>query len=428
MALHPLCGSTELTDLNIELLPWQQQVWTDDTRFKIVAAGRRTGKSRLAAWMLIVNGLQADRGHVFYVAPTQGQARDIMWQTLLELGNPVIAGSHINNLQIKLINGATISLKGADRPETMRGVSLKFLVLDEYADMKPDVFEQILRPALADQKGCAMFIGTPMGRNHFYELYKYAELGDDETYRAWHFTSYDNPLLDSAEIDVAKKSMSSYAFRQEFMASFEARGSEMFKEDWVKFSEDEPDIGDYYIAVDLAGFEEVNKKRTKNTKLDETAIAVVKVSPHGWYIDNIIHGRWSLDETAAKIFQAVRDYEPVSVGIERGIAKQAVMSPLSDLQKRYGTFFRVEELTHGNKKKTDRVMWALQGRFENGFVTLNKGEWNSRFLDQLFQFPDPLTHDDLVDALAYIDQLANVAYDYEYEIDDHEILDVVAGY
>jgi predicted phage terminase large subunit-like protein len=415
-------------DLDIQLLPWQQEVWADDTRFKIVAAGRRTGKSRLAAWLLIVNALQTERGQVFYVAPTQGQARDIMWQTLLELGNPVITGSHINNLQIKLVNGATISLKGADRPETMRGVSLKFLVLDEYADMKPDVFEQILRPALADQKGCAMFIGTPMGRNHFYELYKYADLGDDETYKAWHFTSYDNPILDPNEIDTAKKSMSSYAFRQEFMASFEARGSEMFKEDWVKFDEEGIDEGDYYIAIDLAGFEEVNKKRTKNAKLDETAIAVVKVNPNGWYVENIIHGRWTLDETAAKIFQAVRDYKPVSVGIEKGIAKQAVMSPLLDLQRRYGTFFRVEELTHGNKKKTDRVMWALQGRFENGFVTLSRGEWNTRFLDQLFQFPDPLTHDDLVDALAYVDQLANVAYDYDYEIDDHEILDVVAGY
>ena len=415
-------------DLDIQLLPWQQEVWADDTRFKIVAAGRRTGKSRLAAWLLIVNALQTERGQVFYVAPTQGQARDIMWQTLLELGNPVITGSHINNLQIKLVNGATISLKGADRPETMRGVSLKFLVMDEYADMKPDVFEQILRPALADQKGCAMFIGTPMGRNHFYELYKYADLGDDETYKAWHFTSYDNPILDPNEIDTAKKSMSSYAFRQEFMASFEARGSEMFKEDWVKFDEEGIDEGDYYIAIDLAGFEEVNKKRTKNAKLDETAIAVVKVNPNGWYVENIIHGRWTLDETAAKIFQAVRDYKPVSVGIEKGIAKQAVMSPLLDLQRRYGTFFRVEELTHGNKKKTDRVMWALQGRFENGFVTLSRGEWNARFLDQLFQFPDPLTHDDLVDALAYVDQLANVAYDYDYEIDDHEILDVVAGY
>ena len=416
--------------LDVELLPWQKEVWNNPTRFKVVAAGRRTGKSRLAAWMLIVNALQASKGHVFYVAPTQGQARDIMWQTLLELGHPVIDSSHINNLQIKLINGTTISLKGADRPETMRGVSLKFLVMDEYADMKPDVWEQILRPALADQKGEAMFIGTPMGRNHFYDLYKYAELSEDETYQSWHFTSYDNPILDPDEIDIAKKSMSSYAFRQEFLASFEATGSEMFKEDWVQFDEEEPDDGDYYVAIDLAGFEDVGKKKSKNSKLDETAIAVTKVCDNGdWYVDNIIYGRWDLNETAEKIFQVVRDYRPVSVGIERGIAKQAVMSPLMDLQKKYNKFFRVEELTHGNKKKTDRVMWALQGRFENGVITLNKGEWNSRFLDQLFQFPDALTHDDLVDALAYIDQLAQVPYGIgDIEFDEVEIIDAIAGY
>ena len=416
-----------MTDLNIQLLDWQQQVWEDPTRFKIVAAGRRTGKSRLAAWMLIVNALQADRGHVFYVAPTQGQARDIMWQTLLELAHPVVSNAHINNLQIKLVNGATISLKGADRPETMRGVSLKFLVMDEYADMKPEVFEQILRPALADQKGAALFIGTPMGRNHFYDLYKYAELEDDESYTAWHFTSYDNELLDPDEIDLAKKSMSSYAFRQEFMASFEARGSEMFKEEWVKFGE-APEIGDYYISIDLAGFEDVSKKRTKNSKLDESAIAVVKVNENGWHLENMIYGRWDLAETARKIFEVVRDYRPISVGIERGISKQAVMSPLMDLMKQRGRFFVVEELTHGNRKKTDRIMWALQGRFENGQITLGQGEWNSRFMDQLFQFPDPLTHDDLVDAFAYTDQLAKVAYNYDFEIDDLEVLDAVTGY
>ena len=416
-----------MTELNIQLLDWQKKVWADSTRFKIVAAGRRTGKSRLAAWMLIVNALQADKGHVFYVAPTQGQARDIMWQTLLELAHPVVTSSHINNLQIKLVNGATISLKGADKPETMRGVSLKFLVMDEYADMKPEVFEQILRPALADQKGGALFIGTPMGRNHFYDLYKYAELEDDESYTAWHFTSYDNELLDPDEIDLAKKSMSSYAFRQEFMASFEARGSEMFKEEWVKFGE-APEIGDYYVSIDLAGFEDVSKKRTKNSKLDESAIAIVKVNENGWHLENIIHGRWDLAETARKIFEAVRNYRPISVGIERGISKQAVMSPLMDLMKQRGRFFVVEELTHGNRKKTDRIMWALQGRFENGQITLGKGEWNSRFLDQLFQFPDVLTHDDLVDAFAYTDQLAKVAYSYDFEIDDLEVLDVVTGY
>jgi len=417
------------TELNVELLPWQQEVFSDPTRFKIVAAGRRTGKSRLAAWLLIINALQTERGHVYYVAPTQGQARDIMWTTLLELANPVIKSSHINNLQITLINGCTISLKGADRPETMRGVSLKFLVMDEYADMKPSVWEQILRPALADQKGDAMFIGTPMGRNHFYELYRYAELEDDDSYKAWHFTSYDNPLLDPNEIDTAKKSMSSYAFRQEFLASFEAMGSEIFKEDWLQFSDDEPDDGDYYIAVDLAGFANVESAtKSKNTRLDQTAIAVVKAGPNGWWIADIIHGRWDIKKTAKKIFDAVEHYRPVAVGIEKGALKNAVLPYLTDLMKSGQRFFRVEELTHGNKKKTDRIVWALQGRFEHGQITLNKGEWNTEFMDELFQFPNALVHDDLVDALAYIDQLAKVAYYYDYEEDDYEILDATAGY
>ena len=418
-----------MTDLNVSLLPWQQDVFNDETRFKVIAAGRRTGKSRLAAWMLILKALEDSPGGVFYVAPTQGQARDIMWSTIFDLASPIIKGQNVNNLTITLINGATISLKGADRPDTMRGVSLKFLVMDEYADMKPDVWEVILRPALADQKGKAVFIGTPQGRNHFYDLYKYAELGDDDTYRAWHFTSYDNPLLDPEEINVAKKSMSSYAFRQEFLAAFEAKGSEMFKEEWVTVADDSNMEGDYYVAIDLAGFQDVSKKRSKNSRLDNTAIAVVKVGEEGWFVDNIIYGRWTLEDTARKIFEVVRDYKPISVGIEKGIAKQAVMSPLTDMMKRYGFFFNVQELTHGNQKKTDRVMWALQGRFEHGLITLKKAPWNSRFLDELFQFPDPLTHDDLVDSLAYIDQLAKVAYAGNWEeFDEFVELDSVAGY
>lgn len=416
-----------MSDLKVEFLPWQQEVYSSPERFKVVAAGRRCGKSRLAAWMLILNALQSDRGHVFYVAPTQGQARDIMWGVLEELAHPIITNKHVNNMQIKLINGSTISLKGSDRPDTMRGVSLKFLVLDEYADMKPSVWEEVLRPALADQKGHALFIGTPKGRNHFYELYKYAELSGDDTYRSWHFTSYDNPLIDPDEIDVAKKSMSSYAFRQEFMASFEALGSEIFKESWVKFDDEEPDIGDYFIAIDLAGFEEAGKKN-KSKRLDSTAIAIVKVSEHGWWVADIISGRWTFEQTANKIFEAVKHYDPVSVGIEKGIARQAIMSPLSDLMRQRSRFFRVEELTHGNKKKIDRVVAALQGRFEHGAIALNEGEWNSEFLDQLFQFPNVLVHDDMIDALAYIDQLANVSYHYDYEQDDFEILDTVSGY
>ena len=297
--------------------------------------------------------------------------------------------------------------------------------------MRPSVFEQILRPALADRKGEALFIGTPMGRNHFYELYKYAELGDDETYEAWHFTSYDNPLLDPSEIDTAKKSMSSFAFRQEFLASFEAMGSEIFKEEWVKFSEEEPDIGDYYISVDLAGFADVAKATTsKLKKLDQTAISVVKVNEQGWYVKDIIYGRWDVKETAYQIFKAVIKYMPISVAIEKGALKNAVLPYLMDLMKAKQRFFRVDEVTHGNQKKIDRIIWALQGRFENGAIKLNTGDWNEEFLDQLFQFPNSLVHDDLIDSLAYIDQIAKVSYTYEweYERDDFEFLDSHAGY
>jgi phage terminase large subunit-like protein len=416
-------------NLDIKLLPWQQQVWNDQSRFKVVAAGRRTGKSRLAAWMLIVEALQADRGNVWYVAPTQGQARDIMWLTLLELGNPVIESSHVNNMQIKLVNGAVISLKGADRPETMRGVSLKFVVLDEYADMKPSVFEQILRPALADLKGKSLFIGTPMGRNHFYELYNYGDKNDDKEYKSWHFTSFDNPLLDPKEIEAAKKSMSSFAFRTEFMASFEAASGGIFKEEWVKIDDEEPKDGRYFVAVDLAGFENVAAATTaKKKRLDQSAIAIVKVTSEGWWVADIEFGRWDIKQTAQKIFDVVRDYEPVCVGIERGALKNAVLPYLSDLMRKYNSYFRIEDLTHGNKKKTDRITWSLQGRLEHGKITFNEGPWNSEIIDELMNFPNAQVHDDLIDALSYIDQIAIAEYTSDYEEDDYTPMDAVSGY
>jgi len=417
-----------MTDLAISLLSWQQQVWDSKARFKVVAAGRRTGKSRLAAYLLIVNALQAKQGQVFYVAPTQGQARDIMWQVLLEVGHEVIKKSHINNLQITLINGTIISLKGADRPETMRGVSLKFLVMDEYADMKPSVWEQILRPALTDQKGAALFIGTPMGRNHFYDLYKLAELKEHDTYESWHFTSYDNNLLDKDEIDMAKKSMSSFAFRQEYMASFEARDSDIFKEEWIQFSETEPEDGEWVVSVDMAGFEEGGKTKVR---LDETAICLVKVHSKGWWVKDIQHGRWQFQETARRLFNIVEEYNPIVTGIEGGIAKQAIRSPLIDLMKIRNMYFTIKELSHGGTNKITRITSALEGRLERGALKFNRGKWNVEFMDQLFQFPNRHVHDDLVDSLSYVDQLQSLvasAYSFDLEYEEHELLDVTAGY
>jgi hypothetical protein len=423
-----------MSDLKIKLLPWQQEVWTDPARFKVIAAGRRTGKSRLAAWRLIVSALEADKGHVWYIAPTQQQARDIMWQQLLELGNPVIASSHVNNMQLTLINGSVISLKGADRPETMRGVALKFVVLDEYADIKPTVFEQILRPALADLKGHCIFIGTPKGRNHFYDLYKMGQSGKPETkdWKSWHFTSFDNPLLDKEEIEVAKNTMSTFAFRQEFMANFEAPQSDIFKEDWVvvKDKEEEPEHGTYYMAVDLAGFENVSKQASNKKKyLDQTSIAIVKVGDDNkWWVDKVDAGRWDIKEICERILDHVRLYDIQVIGIEKGSLMRALLPYLTEMMLKQSVYPRIEEIRIGNRSKVDRVVGALQGRFEHKQVELCDGEWVREFKDELLNFPTTGVHDDMVDSVSLIASIANAAVYFDDYEDDYEPLDIISGY
>ena len=417
-----------MANLNLSLSQWQETVYEDDSRFKVVAAGRRTGKSYLSAVALIANALNGKKGKVFYVAPTQGMARDIMWETLFEMAGEIIVGSNVNNLTIELAGGNTIYLKGADRPDTLRGVSLKYLVLDEYAFMKKDVWEAILRPALSDQLGHALFIGTPEGRNHFYDLYCGAAAEWDD-WNAWTYTSYDNPYVPREEIEHAKKTLPRWAFQQEYMASFDAQGSEFFDVEDFDYYEETPISGmDYYIAVDLAGFEADRGNKTK--RRDNSAMAIVGVDDSGvWWVEKIEYGRWTLDETAERIFRAVEKYRPISVGIEKGLAQQAVMGPLSDIMRRTHRMFRIELLSHGNNKKQDRILWALQGRFEHGQIKLKRDkEWNATFVDEASAFPSALSHDDTLDALAYIDQMAVVPYNSLEIQDDWQPEDLIAGY
>jgi phage terminase large subunit-like protein len=419
-----------MSDLNFSLLPWQREVFTDKSRFKVVAAGRRCGKSRLAATALIIEALQCPAGSaVLYVAPTQGQARQIIWDVLMEIGREVIANSHVNNMDITMINGAKIYVRGADRPDTLRGVSLTYAVLDEVADIKPEAWEQVIRASLSDKKGRAIFIGTPKGRNWFYDLFKLGQKEEDNDWKSWHFTTKDNPLIDPDEIESAKKTLSSFAFKQEYLASFDNAGSDTFKDEWIKYGV-EPEHGSYFIAIDLAGFEEVAKQAANSKKrLDETSICIVKVTEDGkWFVKEIDHGRWDIRETAAKIVMKMRDYRPISVGIERGALKNAVLPYLSDLMRKNNVYSHIVDLTHGNRKKTDRIIWSLQGRFEHGRIILNKEKDWDVFIDQLLMFPAQGVHDDLPDSLAYIDQLAVTSY-YEQDEDDEEWapMDVISG-
>ena len=422
-----------MAELNFQLLKWQQEVFKDTTRFKVVAAGRRCGKSRLSAVSLLIEGLNCPEGSaVMYIAPTLGQARTIIWDLLHELGRPVIKSSHINNLEILLVNGRKILVRGADNPDSLRGVSLTYVVLDECAFIKEDVWQKIIRASLSDKKGRALFISTPSGRNWFYDVFKLGQEGTDDEWRSWHFTTKDNETIDPKEIEAAERTLSSFAFKQEYLSSFDNAGQEVFKEDWIKYAP-EPQYGSYVIAIDLAGFEDVSKNAgAAKKRLDESAISIVKVEDNGnWWIKDIIHGRWDIRETASRILMAVRDHQPIAVGIERGALKNAVQPYLNDLMRKNNVYCHVTDLTHGNKKKTDRVVWSLQGRFEHGRITLNdnldKSDWKE-FIDQFLMFPTAGVHDDLIDSLSYVDQLAVTSYNTDYDDDEYEILDKISGY
>lgn len=427
--------------LGFKLHPAQLEVFTSPKRFKIVSAGRRGGKTYLSAVTLLVEGLKEvnERGYklgkdrvVYYVAPTFNQAKDILWKLIKELGKDVIESTLENTGVIRLVNGREIHLKGSDRPDTLRGVGLSYVVMDEYASMKPEVWEQIIRPTLSDVEGGALFIGTPAGKNHFYKLFQEASSPKfSEEWLAYTFKSVDNPFLNPKEIKAAKRSMSKASFKQEFEASFSTIGGAVLNPELIILGTEPPD-GDFYITVDPAGYEPEDLKNlaAKASNLDETAIAIVKVGTYGWWVADIHHGRWDVRETSIRILRAAQIYRPKVVGIEKGSLKNALMPYLKDQMLRLNTFPNVAEVTHGGKKKIDRIQWALQGRLEHGRLKFNDGPYLEKLTDQMADFPNPLAHDDLLDALAYIDQVGTVIYNEDIIIDDSYgiPLDDVSGY
>jgi predicted phage terminase large subunit-like protein len=425
-----------MAELKVSLHDAQMEIFRSPKRFKVASCGRRFGKSYLAAWVLIIKALQSPSKDVFYVAPTFQQAKDILWAILKDVGRDVIKAAHENTATLTLINDRKIYLKGSDRPDTLRGVGLAYVVMDEYASMKPEVWEMILRPTLADVKGGALFIGTPAGKNHFYKLWIDAQIDENQNdWEAFQFNSTDNTFLDPSEINDAKRSMSTQAFRQEFEATFESFSGGVFKEEWIKYSDDDvfdqssKTQGSYVISVDPAGFEKADKDRgLKSSKLDETAISVVKICGDEWHVKDILHGRWGIKETAEKILDAAEEVEAITVGIEAGALKNAIMPYIEDLMRIRGRWVNITDVSHGGKRKQDRIVWALQGRMEHGKLLFRKAEWNHDFITQMLDFPSPLSHDDLLDSLAYIDQVSVVDFAQSIELEDWDPIDEYTGY
>lgn len=199
----------------------QWEVFNDPSRFVVVVAGRRFGKTVLALTKIITIALSKKKSQVWYVCPTYKQAEMIAWKMLKEmLPRESILATNEVKLAVNLINGSEICLKGAENEDSLRGVGLDFVVLDEYAQMKPNAWDEIIRPMLTDRKGKALFIGTPQGKNILYELYEKASSGV-EGWASYRFKTIDNPFIEEGEVEQARKQLPDVIYRQEYEASFE---------------------------------------------------------------------------------------------------------------------------------------------------------------------------------------------------------------
>jgi hypothetical protein len=206
----------------------QQTIVDAPQRFKVVIAGRRFGKTHLSVRELCKAARMPDK-EVWYVAPTYKQAKMIVFKKLRKKLQELRWVSKINetNMSFELKNGSTISLKGADNYDSLRGVGLDFLVMDEFADIDEEAWTETLRPTLADKMGSALFIGTPKGMNWAKDLYDLAQEYPEE-WASFQYTTEQGGNVSITEIEAARRSLDARTFNQEFRATFETFSGRIF--------------------------------------------------------------------------------------------------------------------------------------------------------------------------------------------------------
>jgi len=431
--------------MQINLHKGQMKVFESPARFKVVTPGRRWGKTTFAKLWLEIQaaretcpfGTSLLDSPVAYVAPSNKLAMQLMWRPLKnELKDlQMLANDYKKDQIFELVNGRQIILSGADNVDSLRGYSLGALCVDECKDVKREMFEDVLTPAMADKIAPGLFIGTPPeGKSGiFYEMQQMG-FSDDPKFSDWESfegSSWDNPYLNRAELQRMKDTMHPHVYRKEILGEFCSMSGDYFSAENFEIVEKStvPDMCNIYITVDIAGFGTGKDARRR----DDTAIAVVAIAPDGvWYVLAIHSGQWDPRETAVRIMQAYKSFEPIKLGIEKGTTKNAVGPYLSDVMHRYRRYFEVTPLSTGNKNKQDRIVWALQGRTHAKRIKLVRGDWNQKLISQACDFPDPNSHDDLLDALAYVDQMSGGANYFDMESlgyhDTWQPLDAYAGY
>ena len=198
----------------------QKKVISNEARFRVLITGRRFGKTFLAINELAKFASKPNQ-RVWYVAPTYRQAKAICWNVLKEkmIYHKWVKNINHSDLTITLKNNSTITLRGSDNEQSLRGVGLNFLCIDEFADVNKEAWYEVLRPTLSDTKGHALFCGSPRGfGNWSYELFKQGETNND--WASFKYTTIEGGNVDQDEVEQAKQDLDIRTFQQEYEATF----------------------------------------------------------------------------------------------------------------------------------------------------------------------------------------------------------------
>jgi hypothetical protein len=274
----------------------------------VVVWHRRAGKTVMCVSDLIEKALRCplDMPQYSYIAPTYKQAKKIAWRYLKKIGKPVIAKIMESELSVELVNGAVITLFGADNPDSLRGLYHDGVVIDEYGDMSPMLYGEIIAPALADRDGWVVFIGTPKGPNHFYELFK--DAANDPDWFTSMLKASESGVFSAERLAKIKKQpgMDEDTYNQEFECDFHAANKGAYYAKQLNDLEAEGHMGLFPFDPSLPVVTAWDIGYT-----DDTSIWFAQIHGRDIHIIDFWTGsQYSLDEVLAELQEKPYTYEP----------------------------------------------------------------------------------------------------------------------
>lgn len=323
-------------------------------RFAALVCHRRAGKTVASVNDLIRGAALCEKPNprFAYIAPFYKQAKDIAWTYLKQGVVPLLkygAQIHESELRVDLPNKGRVKLYGADNPDALRGIYLDGVVLDEPAQIDPTMWPEILRPALSDRLGWAVFVGTPRGRNAFYEVWRSANKNPD--WFTMMLKASESGLLIESELTAAREAMTEQQYRQEFECSFQEPDVNQFITNdeidaavarWDEHSQSRP----LMFGVDVARFGD-----DRSVLLVRTVDRVVEI--HTWRgLDTM--------QTAAKVGQIAEKWHPDAIFVDGAGVGGGVVDRLKGLN------FKCVDVNAGSRATDDRrfvnrraEMWGL---------------------------------------------------------------------